>query len=74
MKLEINTNGAWRTVLRDLTSEDLTEVETATETLCDVARRRHARLSFRLAGNNGEVLTRCDSTDCVWADAEERKG
>ncbi len=74
MKLEINTNGAWRTVLRDLTGGDLSIAKDATEELCDVAYRRDTRLSFRLAGNNGEVLARCDSTDCVWMDAEERKG
>lgn len=74
MKLEINTNGSWRTVLRDLTSEDLATVETATESLCDVAYRAGGRLGFRLVGNNGAALAHCDAPDCVWVPAQQVAG
>ena len=69
MKLEINTNGAWRTVLRGLTSADLPHVQGAAVALCDVAYcRDRQRIKFRLTGENGEVLLHIDSTDCVWVD------
>jgi quinol monooxygenase YgiN len=66
--LDINTSGAWRTVVRDLTPAQETAVKAACQTLVDashaVAGKRSA-ISFRLRDALGAVYLHCE-----WRESE----
>lgn len=78
MKLELNTNGSWRTVLRGLSpsidGEQLEQAKAAAATLAridaETSRRPH---SWRLVSeSNEQVLERCSGAD-GWVQARTRE-
>lgn len=53
MRLEINTNGAWRLVIDGMGAEDTREARKVVATLCEIHRKIHGgrrtrKLAFRL--------------------------
>lgn len=66
MRLEVNTNGAWRIVLRDLTQDQAERARDAVETLCELSHQTKGRIAWRLA--DGErTVTHIDSIERVWS-------
>lgn len=68
MKLELNTNGAWRTVLSGLGPHDedqLIDARTAAAVLADASnpkRERKRGITWRLVDETtGRVVARCDA-------------
>lgn len=78
MKLELNTNGAWRTVLTDLggmgveAEDQLADARTAAAILAEISnpkRERRCGITWRLVDEStGRVVSHCDSSG--WQEAK----
>lgn len=67
MKIEINTNGAWRTVLSNLGKAEIESAGLAALLLRRLAHKARQRLSWRVCHDDGQAVAHIDSTDCNWA-------
>lgn len=81
MKLELNTNGAWRVVLTGLSRHDKAaedsylDARTAAAMLADLSnptRERRGGISWRLVDERGRVVARCSGDGYGWVDAQDR--
>lgn len=81
MKLELNTYGAWRTVLTGLSRHDkeaedrYLDALTAARMLDDLSnpkRERRGGISWRLVDARGRVVARCSGDGYGWVDAQDR--
>lgn len=80
MRLQINTNGAWRTVLNSIgqhsdpkaAADQLRKAKEAAATLARIdASIVRKPISWRLVGEDGAVIERCDGEG--WVQAMDRR-